>query len=170
VCWKELSYETNPERKEEPLNPDRIGSFFWLVFGLLSMGGSAQLGLGTLRDPGSGFSTFLAGSFISVVALGLFLRSFLPGKTAHLEFSALWGNLNWRRPLAVGILLVVYTLALERVGFLPTSIFILFAMFKGVEKFSWVKAVLLSVCIPVASFIIFVVLLKTTLPRGIWGF
>jgi hypothetical protein len=43
-------------------------------------------------------------------------------------------------------------------------------MFKGVEKFPWGKAVLLSVCIPLASFLIFSVLLKTVLPRGILGF
>jgi hypothetical protein len=43
-------------------------------------------------------------------------------------------------------------------------------MFKGVEKFPWAKAVLLSVCIPLASFLIFGILLKTALPRGILGF
>ena len=71
------------------MNTDRVISLFWLALGLVSMYGAVQLGLGTLREPGSGFLAFLAGGFISLIALGIFLKSLFHWRGARLNFASL---------------------------------------------------------------------------------
>jgi len=147
-----------------------VGSLFWFAVGLISIYGSIKLGVGTLREPGSGFLSFLAGGSISLMAMVIFLQSFLRRGELLVKLSALWEGVRWRRPVAIGLILVAYILALERTGFLITSLTTLFVLFKIVEKLSWVKAILISVSISGVSFCLFNYLLKATLPRGIFGF
>lgn len=152
------------------LNADRVSSPFWLAFGFITIYGSIHLGIGTLREPGSGFLPFLAGCFISLLALIVFFQSFLQKRGIQTDLSAIWKNVKWWRPIAIGLLLIPYILALETVGFLLTSVFILLAMLKGVEKLSWGKAILISISVPVVSFLVFGIFLKSSLPKGILGF
>ena len=152
------------------MKAERLGAIFWLGVGLISIYGSAQLGIGTMRRPGSGFLSLLAGCFISLMALIVLLQSLLQRQGKEAKLSSLWEGVKWRRPLAIGLILVVYILVLEKVGFLITSLLTLFVMFKGVEKISWGKAILISVSISAGSFLLFNNLLKATLPRGIFGF
>lgn len=147
-----------------------MSSLFWFAVGLISIYGSIRLDLGTLRQPGSGLLSFLAGCFICLMAMIVLLQSFLRGRGVQVKLSSLWKGLRWHRPLAIGLILIAYILALERMGFLITSLITLFVMFKVVEKLSWGKAILISVSISAASFLLFNTLLKATLPRGIFGF
>ena len=59
------------------MQAERAGGLFWFAVGLISIYGSIKLGLGTLREPGPGFLSFLAGCFISLMAAIVFLQSFL---------------------------------------------------------------------------------------------
>ena len=152
------------------MQAERVGSLVWLAFGLLSIYGSFGLGLGTLREPGSGFLALLAGGFISLMALVVFLQSLLSGRGLMMKVSSLWEGVNWHRPLTIGLILVAYILALERIGFLITSLLTLLVMFKVVEKLPWWKAILISVTISAAAFTLFNHVLKATLPRGVFGF
>jgi putative tricarboxylic transport membrane protein len=142
----------------------------WMAVGLLSIYGSFQLGLGTLGEPGSGFLSCLAGSFICLMALIVFLQSFLQGKGFQVKISALWQGVKWHRPAMVGLLLLAYILMLEWLGFLLTTFLILLAMVKGVEKLSWEKALLISFSASAVCYLVFDKLLKAMLPRGILGF
>ena len=152
------------------MGADRVSSLFWLGFGLLCMYGSVLLGLGTLREPGTGFFPLLAGGFFSLLALIVFVRSLIPGRGFQPRIPSLWKGTLWHRPLAVGILMAGYILALERTGFLLTSLLVLLTMLKGVEKFSWWKAILISVLSSGSTYLLFHVILKATLPIGVFGF
>ena len=59
------------------MQAQRLGFLFWLAVGLISIYGSNRLGLGALREPGSGFLPFIAGCFIGLMALGFFIISLL---------------------------------------------------------------------------------------------
>ncbi len=152
------------------MGADRVSSLFWLAFGILCMYGSVLLGLGTLREPGTGFFPLLAGSFFTLLALIVFVRSLIPGRGFQAGISSLWKGTLWHRPMAVVFLMAGYILALEWIGFLITSLVVLLIMLKGVEKFSWWKAILISVLSSGSTFLLFHVLLKATLPTGIFGF
>lgn len=151
------------------MSPDRVSGLFWLAFGLICMYGSTLLGLGTLREPGTGFFPFLTGGFTSLMALLVLFRAFLLKKEFQAKISSFWRGRMWHRPLAVGALMAGYVLVLENVGFLPTSFVVLLLMLRLVEKFSWGKAVLISLSASALTYLVFQVLLKATLPKGILG-
>jgi len=152
------------------MRADRVSSLCWLAFGLLCIYGSVLLGLGTLREPGTGFFPLLAASFFTLLALTVFVRSLIPGRGFQVVISSLWQGTIWHRPLAVGLLMTGYILALERIGFLLTSLVVLLIMLRGVEKFPWWKAILISIISSGSTFLLFNVLLKTVLPTGLFGF
>ena len=151
------------------MGADRVSSLLWLAFGLISIYGSVLLELGTFREPGTGFFPFLAGCFTSLMAIIVLFRSFLRGKGFQAKPSSFWKGLSWHRPLAVEFLMLGYLLALERVGFLLTSLILLFFMLKWVEKFSWWKALLISASASGCTYLLFHTLLRAALPIGIFG-
>jgi putative tricarboxylic transport membrane protein len=152
------------------LKADRASSVVWMGVGLLSIYGSFQLGLGTLGEPGSGFLSFLAGSFICLMALIIFIQSFLQGKGFQVKISTLWEGVRWHRAAIVGLLLLAYILVLEWIGFLLTAFLIVLAMVKGVERLSWAKALLISISASAVCYLVFDKLLKAVMPRGLLGF
>jgi putative tricarboxylic transport membrane protein len=152
------------------MNADRVSSLFWLLLGLITIYGSVQLGLGTLSEPGSGFLAFLAGCFISLVAVGIFLQSIIRFRGKPLQIRAHWAGSNWHRSLIIGFLTIGFILALERLGFFITSFLLLFCLFKVVERLSWGKAVAIPALTLTATYLLFNVVLKSNLPRGIFGF
>jgi putative tricarboxylic transport membrane protein len=151
------------------MEADRLSSFFCLIFGFLCMYASILLGLGSFREPGPGFFPFIAGCFFSLLALLIVISSFLPGRGRKNKISSLWKGLNWRRPLTAGLLILFYILMLKRMGFLLTSLIVLFLMLRWVEKFSWGKALLISASASACTYLLFHSLLKANLPMGILG-
>ncbi len=152
------------------MNADRVGSIFWLAVGLVSAYGALQLGFGNWHEPGSGFLPFLAACFVTFMAFVIFVQSFMRGRRLEKDVSALWENVNWRRPLSIAIIVLVYIFVLERLGFLLTNFLLLFFLFKKVEKFTWTKAVIYPALTVAVSYVLFHVILKSTLPRGFLGF
>jgi len=152
------------------LKADRASSLCWLAVGGISIYGSIHLGLGTLGEPGSGFLSFLAGCFICLMALIIFLRALIRDRGLQVKTSLLWEGTNWRRPIAIGLLTLGYILALERIGFLLTSFLLLLVIFRGVEKLSWRKSLLIPVSTLGLSYLLFHIFLKAALPRGVLGF
>jgi len=128
---------------------------------------STQLSLGSFREPGPGFFPFIAGCFFSLLALLIVISSFIPGKGRKSKVSSLWKGVNWRRPLTAGLLILCYIFMLERIGFLLTSLILIFLMLRWVEKFSWWKALLISASASACTYLLFHTLLKANLPIGI---
>ncbi len=152
------------------MQAERVGSLFWFAVGLISMYGSTRLGLGTLREPGSGFLPFLAGCFIALMAILILLQSFTPKKEARAKLAALWEGVNWHRPLIISLLILGFILALESLGFIPTSFFLLLILFRWVEKFPWRKVLIVLLLTLGSTYLLFDIFLKASLPRGILGF
>lgn len=152
------------------MKADRVSSLFWMALGLGFIYGSVRLGLGTLREPGSGFLSLLAGSCLTLMALILFFQSFARGKGRQIKISALWEGMKWHRPVTIGLVLLGYILGLESIGFILCSLLLIFFMLKVLENFSWRKAVLISAMASTFSYLIFSVLLKVMLPKGIFWF
>ena len=148
---------------------DLFAGLFFMGLGIGVTVGAIRLGLGKIVEPEPGFFPFLSGCFFALLALVVLLRSFVPGRGFQAKISSFWKGLNWHRPLAVGLLILVYILMLERAGFLLTSLILLFFMLRWVEKFSWWKALLISASASACTYLLFHTLLKATLPIGILG-
>ncbi len=153
-----------------PLKADRVSSLFWMAVGLGFIYGSVRLGLGTLGEPGPGFLAFTAGSCLFLMALILFLQSFFREKGLPGKISALWQGMKWHRSLIIALILLGYILSLESMGFILCSLLLIFLMLRALEKYSWGKSILISVMASAFSYLIFSVLLKVMLPKGIFWF
>ena len=152
------------------MKADRASSLFWMAIGLGFIYGSVRLGLGTLGEPGSGFLSFVAGSCLTLMALILFIQSFIREKELPDKISVLWHGMKWHRSVMIALVLLGYILGLESIGFILCSLILIFLMLRVLEKYSWGKSILISVTASAFSYLIFSVLLKVMLPKGIFWF
>lgn len=151
------------------MNADRLSALVFLAIGLSALYGSIRLGLGTTREPGPGFLGLLVSSFISLMALIIWLHSAKKGDKEQ-KLSDLWQGLKWKRPLAVCVITIGYILAFEWLGFAISTFLFLMILMKGMETLAWWKALLLSALSTGFSYLLLSISLESSLPKGIFGF
>ncbi len=151
------------------MNAERVSGFFWLAVGLITLYGSFHLGLGTFREPASGFFPLLAGCVICFLAIIVLLQSFRRREEAWAKLSTLWAEVDWHRPLIIVFLIVGFILVLEWLGFILSGFLFLFILFKWEGKMSWRKAIMIPLITLIFTYLIFDVFLKANLPKGILG-
>jgi putative tricarboxylic transport membrane protein len=147
-------------------NTDQSSSLFWLVIGTGIALCSLKYGIGTFREPGPGFITFFGGVILILLSLGLFLSSFRD-REGQGGFKSLWADLETGKVLYVIALLVAYIFLLKPVGFLISTFFLLFLLFRVKGSYRIKTIFLMSFLVTVGSYIIFEIWLKAQLPKGI---
>lgn len=152
------------------MNADRLSALVWFTIGLSAVYGSVIHGLGTAREPGSGFLPFLASSFVSLMALIIFFQSLRKYREKDRKISALWQGVRWKRPLAVCLITIGYILVFEWLGFAVSTFLFLLVLLKGMETLSWWKVLLISILSTSFSYLLLSFSLESTLPRGVFGF
>jgi len=150
-------------------DPDQSSSLFWLVIGIGIVLCSLKYGFGNLQEPGPGFITFFAGAILIILSLSLFFSSFRDQKT-QASLQSLWAGLETGKVLYVIVLLVAYTFLLKPVGFLISTFFLLFLLFRVKGSYHLKTIFLMSFLVTVGSYIIFEIWLKAQLPKGVLGF
>ena len=152
------------------MNAERVSSLFWLLFGAAAVYGSLDLGIGTMSAPGSGFLTCVAGSFVALMALLLFVQSFKSDRAAQARMSDLWVGCNWWRAIAISVLIIVFILAFETLGFFLCSFILLLVIMRWLEGLSWTTSLLVPIVAIGCTYLLFKTILKISLPAGIFGF
>jgi putative tricarboxylic transport membrane protein len=150
-------------------DPDQSSSLFWLVIGIGIVLCSLKYGFGSLHEPGPGFITFFAGAILIILSLSLFFSSFRDQK-ARTRLQTLWAGLDPGKVLYVIVLLVAYTFLLKPIGFLISTFFLLFLLFRVKGTYRLKSIFLMSLLVTVGSYIIFEIWLKAQLPKGVLGF
>jgi putative tricarboxylic transport membrane protein len=149
-------------------NADQSSSLFWLVIGIGIALCSLMYGIGTFHEPGPGFITFFAGAILIILSLGLFFSSFRD-QEGRSGLKNLWTGLETGKVLYVIVLLVAYIFLLKPVGFLVSTFFLLFLLFRVKGTYRPRTIFLMSFLVTVGSYIIFEIWLKAQLPKGILG-
>lgn len=152
------------------MHAERLSSFFWLLLGLIAIYGSVKLGIGSAREPGSGFLPFLASVSISLIAFVILLQTFLKTAKSYRPFSSLWQGVRWNRALFVCLITAGYTLIFETLGFALSTFIFLITLLKGIESIAWRKALLISVFSTALCYLLLSFSLESTLPKGFLGF
>jgi putative tricarboxylic transport membrane protein len=142
----------------------------WLALGLFGLFSSIRLGIGNVRDPGSGFVLFYASLlFIGCIVLMLFLSHFNCQRPAPVES---WRGLCRRKVLVVVGASILYLFILEKVGYLLATFALMLVLFGLGRLRLWVLLSCAGATVA-GSYCIFHTLLKVPLPKGIlglWGF
>ena len=152
------------------MNTNRLSSLFWSSLGFSAIYGSIKIGLGTVREPGSGFLPFIASIAISLFGLIIFIQSRGRDEGKNRSLASLWQGLRWKRPLAVCVITVGYILLFERLGFAIATFLFLMSLLKGMESLAWWKALLLSGFTTGLSYLLLSFSLESTIPKGVLGF
>lgn len=142
---------------------DRWTGLFFVLFSTYICVESLRLGLGTFHRPGAGFISFYCGIVLGVLSLILLCLGFL----RNVEEEASLGN--WRRILLLLVAILVFTLLLEKLGFLPSTFLLILLVLKGVERRGWGFSLGVALLVAVASYVVFNTLLKADLPAGLLG-
>lgn len=148
-----------------------ITILFWIGLGIFVMYSSFRFGLGTFRSPGPGLMPFLLGALLCFVAI-YFLSSLLIGTitkkpTGHEEKEEN-DNVSIGKIILVVGSLIVYALVLEKLGYIISTLLLLFVMYwaAGTSKRT---AVVSSVLTVVLTYFLFT-RLGVIFPQGILKF
>jgi putative tricarboxylic transport membrane protein len=125
-----------------------------------------DLGLGVITDPGSGYVLFYAGILMLIFATTMLYSAVTVGGP---KFATLWEGALWTKPLLIIVLLLIFTVAFERVGFLISTMLLLLTTLRVIDPVRWTLAVPLAVLVPLASWYVLQKLLLIQLPSGMFG-
>ncbi len=147
---------------------NRISCVVWLVISVFVGITSVRLGIGTLRNPGSGFILFGTSILLAIAAAVLFGTGFLK-KYRAARPADVWKGRNWGKNIIVIAALIAYCLTLRMLGYVFATFGLMLVMFSLGKMKPW--AIILSALVTVLfSYCLFGYFLKTPLPRGILGF
>jgi hypothetical protein len=144
--------------------PDLVGAAAIASLGIFLVREGADLGLGERTEPGSGFMFWWIGVAMLVAAAALGALALVGKPAAGPDVHE-----NGRMSLALVAIagLVFYALALQTVGFIPTSALLLAGLFFLVGGYSPPVALGLGIGSAFASWFLFAKLLSSNLPAGI---
>ncbi len=146
---------------------DLIKGICFLIFSLIVCYESTHLSLWSGKKPGPGLFPLFLGIALALLSLVfIFVKGFRQRKEA-IASEANPGNKK-RILLALGIL-ISYAIVLPFLGFVISSFFLIFFLFSLSYPGKWIVSGTASVLVSLTFYVIFQILLKIQLPRGILG-
>ncbi len=146
---------------------DQGSSLFWLAFSASVMVESLRLGIGTARNPGTGFMAFGASLLLALLSLALLLKSSLTKGEGAGE-PVLEGKV-WTRVLCVLAALLLYVKVMPVVGYLITTFLLMAFLYWIVKGSKWWVVLVASLLTTILSYYIFSKWLNCQFPDGFFG-
>ncbi len=143
----------------------RLSGLFWTFFAVFIGYHSYKLGLGTLHMPGPGFFFFWTAIFIGVLSLVDLWRSRSVGMEEHEQEAGTRTSVV--KVALVLLALFLYIVLIERLGFILVTLLLFLFLLAVIERKRWSLAVLVSVAVTVAAYLIFETALQSQLPKGL---
>jgi len=149
---------------------DLIPGIIWMILGIAVAISSYRLRLGNLTNPGPGMMPFLLGIALSLCSLPVLIRSISSFvRQTRSVYEPIWSEVEFKKVLIVLGSLIGYSLALEKVGFVITTILLLLILFKAVDSQKWPSVLIASFITVIFTYFLFVVFLKLEVPSGFLG-
>ena len=147
---------------------DRLSGLFWLLFSFAVLFEASRLGVGSLREPGSGFLLFGAASALGILSLILCIRASIGKKGRGMEHVSM--GPGWTRVLLVTSSLFLYARLMPVLGFLIATFLLLTILYLVSERRRVRFALVASAVTTLASYIIFSKWMNSQFPDGLFGF
>jgi len=148
---------------------DKISGFVWLGVSLGIIASTSHYNFGTLGKPGTGFVPLLSGVIMAGLSLGIILQAALKGKEENKEKEkGSFFNARWPKLVAALIILFAYALLLDILGFILATFALVLFLLKIVEPTKWHTALSQAAVTTGACYLLFYIVLKVPMPKGIW--
>jgi len=144
---------------------DRVSGLVVFFLGVCILWQGRHLSVGSLRGPGPGFFPTLLATILMILSFFLILPR---GKKEVEDQSFFSGSL--KRVLMIFVALLVYFFLLEYLGFVIVSLLFMAFSFIVVASYRWHTALLWAFVSIGLAYVLFDVLLKSNLPKGVFGF
>lgn len=149
-----------------PGNAELWGGVIWFAFGVFVTHQGSTIGIGAVNDPDIGFALFWVGLLVCGLALAVVGHAlFNEGPTV----ASLWAGTRWRKTLIVLASLVVFAAVFGRLGFLVSTIALMFVLLRVVDPVRWPLAVAIGFGAPLIVWFVMKRLLLIQLPAGMFG-
>ena len=122
-----------------------------------------QMGFGSARFPGPGYLPFWLAVLLALTS-GLYFLSRLGPET---EKRPLWGRGAWLRPALSAVVMLLFTLLIGWLGFFASTFLLFLAWLIVIERERWFVVGAVSVLGTLGAYLLFAVLLKVPLPKGL---
>lgn len=143
---------------------DAIVAFIIFLVGVVMMADNYKIGAGWASDgPESGYFPFRIGAILCIASAMVFLRS-LFGRKRSREVFVSWAR--FRLVLMVLVPTAIYVLATQMIGIYVASAIFIAAFMRVMDKYSWLKAVLVGLGVSATMFWMFEVQFMVPLPKG----
>lgn len=147
-----------------------IGILFWIAMGLLFCIGAFKLRLFEENIPGPGFFPFIVGIFLVSLGIVLLILTHLRHMEEKIFEEKFFPEKDSLKKLFLAVLaLSIYGIGLEYLGFLFMTFIFMIILLRFIEPQKWIFVFTASTLITAVSYIIFQILLKAQLPKGILG-
>jgi len=144
-----------------------VANFFWFVLSLAVCLESWRLNVGGFHTPGPGFLPFYTAIILGVLALISLVQTL---KETEGSASPIWGGVRWFKLGLMLASLFLYILLFNFLGFVLATFLLLLVLFRVIEPYSWRMVLISSLLTISGTYLFFVVLLESRLPRGFLGF
>jgi putative tricarboxylic transport membrane protein len=142
------------------------------VFGMICLGLSIWLIIEALRydymtkfTPGPGFAPFWVGVLLGLFSLYLIVDSYMRKSAEKDEKPVLPERSSLQRIGLIILILIGYTVVLMPIGFLLSTLALVFVLLYFLEKYSIVKSLLYSTIFGAGAFLLFQYWLEVELPK-----
>ena len=139
-------------------------ALFMFAIGLVIMIDNYQLGAGWAKDgPESGYFPFRIGAIICLASVGVLLQVLLSRKRRNAVFVT---RRQLRPVLLVLVPTLVYVAAIQFLGIYVASAVFIAAFMRLMDKYSWLKTLVISIGLNAVLFWLFEVQFLVPLPKG----
>jgi len=143
------------------VNRNRLSALFFLMFSLFVCQQSMVIGLGTLRHPGSGLVVFAAGAWVGILALVLLTQS------RRIELQEEERTSEKGKVWLISLSLFGYAVAVNWLGFVLSTFVFVFIILRLIEFERWWLIGMKAALITFGNYLVFVVWLGLSLPKGV---
>jgi putative tricarboxylic transport membrane protein len=147
-------------------NSELWGGLVGLALGIFVVWSGLELKLGTINDPGAGYVLFYTGLLMCMFAVTIIVAAVIEGGPT---FASRWEGARWTKPLLVIACLIVFSLALDRLGFLLSTIPLMLLLLRLIDPVRWSLSIPIALLAPLGVWWVLKRLLLIQLPSGIFG-
>ncbi|MEK6672899.1 MAG: tripartite tricarboxylate transporter TctB family protein [Nitrospirota bacterium] len=149
-----------------------ISGVIWLILAIFLCLESLRLGIGKFQFPDAGFFPLLTAIFMGLFSVFLLLEATIGNNQKKEAKIAVWSaETRWKKIILTLLALVIYSIVLEKIGYLLSTFVLMLFLFKTIEPQKWSVAVLGAIITVLLSYLVFNVWLKTQFPVGeLWEY
>ena len=147
-----------------------ISNLVWIGFAAIVCFGGLKLGFGSFHQPQAGFMPFLSGLVLGLLALVDLISGVLNHWEGEKADREIWANIHWGKLLLTLVILFIYTVFFNTLGFIIATILLLLFLYRVMEPRPWWVGVVASLITTGLFYVGFKIGLESQLPGGFLGF